>query len=231
MIKKLFFLLFSGTLLFSEEKIYFLHIPKTGGVSVTALLRSHYTPEQKRGAFALLRSKHVYYHRVKNRYKGYKFITFLRHPIARVLSEHRFCLQTFAPHILKSHFLPPDGDPIETASNVACKILSGLDPEDRTISIEQHLESAKKTLAEDIFFLGITEKMDESMEILYKWMGWQLPEKIPFLNMTDHSKEFYSPEVVDGIAKRNWADIELYQYALKLFEDQKTDIFYQVAGI
>ncbi len=216
----LFFL--NRTVLFSQEKIYFLHIPKTGGVTVASLLEDQYSVKE---TDALLRAygTHYYCYDIKNALNEYKFITFLRHPIARVLSDHRYLKKNFpgSSYNLQVHFLPPEGDPIDTASNIACKVLSKLDPNDSKIPIERHLESAKKTLTEDVFFLGITEKMNESIEMLFGLMGWELPEEIPLHNSTDSANVVYSQEVLNGIAERNWADIELYEYALKLFEEQK----------
>jgi hypothetical protein len=217
------FFILSRTFLFSEEKIYFLHIPKTGGSTVIKLLRQHYSYGRRNEDIRLIGMRHLTYCQAKEIFKRYKIFTFLREPVARVLSEHRFCMNIHRgfPRMLNLHFLPAQGSPIETASNIVCKILSGLDPRDSEISIEQHLASAKKNLAEELFFIGITEKMNESIELLYHLMGWQPPKEIPICNATDSSKEFYSQDVLDGIAKRNWADIELYEYALKLFENQK----------
>lgn len=224
---KLLFLvvLLQSCLLFAEEKIYYLHIPKAGGTSVAALLQDQYTAEQTTGRKALLHAygTHFYYNRIQHMTKEYKLVVFLREPIARVLSEHRFMSRTgpVDPRPLQLHMLPTEGNPIDTASNVVCRILSKHKDSDPNITIEQHLQSAKETLSQDTFFLGITEKMNESLGLLFEQLGWELPDEIPFHNVTDTSKDTYTQEVLDGVAKRNWADIELYKYGLELYEAQK----------
>ena len=87
------------------------------------------------------------------RTSDFKLITFLRNPVERVLSEHRYCMRKHQgnPKILAAHRLPAAGDPIDTASNMACKMLSGLDDKNNSIPIDLHLSYAKKALRE--FFL------------------------------------------------------------------------------
>ena len=153
----------------------------------------------------------------------FKLITVMRNPVDRILSEHKYCIGKHKGNqaILIAHRLPPIGDPIETASNVVCKMLSRLNDQDNLISIETHLMHAKKTLEENFFFVGITENLEESIPLLYSQLGWEIPEEIPHLNQTNEKDQF-SDEIIEGITKRNWADIELYEYALALHDQQKS---------
>jgi hypothetical protein len=66
--------------------------------------------------------------------------------------------------------------------------------------------------------------MDESVALFCNLMGWKPPETIPILNATDASESIYPQDVLDSIAERNWADIELYQFAKELFEIEKQKI-------
>lgn len=216
--------------LYSQEKIIFFHIPKTGGVTVSSLLMNQYDTSQIIGNNISLHSYgfHFSYYETKNNLdiSDFKLITFLRNPVDRVLSEQRYCIEKHHadPQILKAHRLSIKGEPIETVSNVACKMLSGLDDKDTNISIEEHLACAKKALANQFFFIGITEKMNESIELLFSLLNWPTPEEIPQFNATDTSNHYYSNELLEAIAKRNWADIELYEHALTLYEKQKNQI-------
>ena len=233
--------LFLSIFCFAEEKVLFLHIPKSGGITVRSILQDRYPSgrsinvlnwgaldERLRAASqSSLITGHFYYHQVKDLYPDFAKITFLRDPVERVLSEHRYAFErdhNTPSKVLKQHFLPSEGDPIETAENVACRVLSRLNPLDLTIPIEAHLQSAKRVLAEDFDFVGITEHLEESMQLFFYAMGWKFPEWTPIHNTTDASRSAYPQSLLDEIAERNWADIELYRFANELFEKERLSI-------
>jgi hypothetical protein len=166
---------------------------------------------------------HAQYFYLEPYVREFKKVTFLRDPIARVISEHRYCMERDREDpsaMLKAHFLPSEGDPLDTAKNVSCLCLSRLDPRDPTISIERHLESAKEALLNDFYFVGITERMEESITFFYNLCGWKPPEQVPTYNISKKTHS-YPPELLATIAERNWADIELYRFAQELFEIKK----------
>lgn len=214
---------------YSEEKIIFVHIPKSGGVSISSLFMNEFDLCQINNNGSNTISLYAYgFH--FSLYEidqmlplnDFKLITFLRNPIDRVISEHKYCMGKHGadPQILRAHRLPPTGDPLETASNEMCKILSGLNDQDERISISEHLESSKEALRNRFFFVGITEKMEESLHLLYSLLNWNTPQEVPHLNATE-TTEIFSQEILQAIAERNWADIELYEYALSLYEKRK----------
>jgi|GEM_PF-2267904 len=235
----------------AEEKIFFLHIPKSGGLTFRAVLMDHYPVgsykdgsdlECREGLVSSLQNYslicgHFLYSEVKEPLQKFLKITFMRDPISRVISEHHYIfdrehqkkgVKKDVAEVCKEHFLPSNGDPIETAENVACKCLSQLDLSDPSISIEKHLESAKKSLSQDFCFIGITERMEESLTLFHERVGWACPRWTPVHNTTPR-KNSYSQEILDEIALRNWADIELYKYAVDLFEQQKTNFSPRIA--
>ena len=219
--------------LFSREKLLFLHVPKTGGVTLAYLLEKHFSYEETCGESPLLIAYgfHHTLYEMQDRSADYKLITFLRDPIERVLSEHRYCMEKWQgrKEVLEGHFLPPDQDPIYSASNITCKILSGLDPNDPQISVEEHLEAAKFNLATRFFFVGITEKFTDSIERLFAALKWPPNDELPMFNAT-RDQNFYSEEIIELIAAQNWADIKLYQFALSLYrEREEKSIFEETA--
>ena len=219
----------------SEEKLLFFHIPKTGGVTVSYLLEKHFSVPQMNHQNPLLISygSHYYLYGFKGNHKNYKMITFLRDPVSRVLSEQRYCIEKHnaSPHFLSMHFLPIEGDPIETAQNVVCKILSGLNPDDKSITIQQHLDAAKFNLLHHFLFVGITEHLEESIDLLYALLKWPPNNEFPRFNQTVKTKECYPDEVIQLIKKQNWADIELYQFALSLYQERKEKMSQQVREV
>jgi len=210
-----------------KHKLIFQHIPKSGGVTVSSLLMNEYSYDEIHNNDSTTRKLYAYGNHLSlfeishiTDVSTFKLITFMRNPVARVLSEHSYCMRkhTGNPDILIAHRLPPFGDPIETASNVVCKMLSGLE-DSPFIAIATHLNHAINALNNYFYFIGITEKMEESIQLLYSYLEWEPPEKIPHFNLTSNSNHF-SNEVLQGITERNWADILLYEYALKLYEDK-----------
>ncbi len=233
-------LLFLGIHCFAQEKIFFLHIPKSGGITFRSLLEEQYHCNE--AAFFIdanafndesidpecrLLAGHILYSKVKNLVQDFKKVTLLRNPIERVLSEHYYICNRVDPsktNIRKKHLLPSEGDPIETASNVACQFLSQLDPTDPSILMQQHLESAKRTLSEECIFVGISEEMQTSIQLFFQSQGWEVPAEIPTHNTTKRDQTDYPPALLEGIARRNWADIALYDYAKELFKKTKEGV-------
>lgn len=234
------YLILCSLLSYCEGKILFLHIPKSGGITVSSIFLDHFAMErtyrlewhkfdpfdlQKRLADIDLLYGHTPYQILDPLSKDFWKATFLRDPVERVLSEQRYVMDRKhidpdAKAVRCDHLLPLVGDPIDTASNVACKMLSRLNPFDPAIPIERHLESAKEVLANEFDFVGITERMEESIELLSEQLGWSVPEEIPIHNTTPSFGRIYSQEILEGIERRNWADRQLYAFAQELFEEQ-----------
>ena len=238
-------LVFLSTFGRGEDPLIFVHIPKTAGTSFWHLLQEKFSKEDTPYSDAYSRRTppglyyydlddkppdwfarykliwgHIFYSQVKN--IPARKITFLRDPVKRVLSEHRYWLKYFVYRnvsqdiFCKGHFLPP-GDPLYTMNNHQCLFLSGLDPRDPTIPIEKHLKSACTNLRKSFFFVGITEELQVAIYRLYEMMGWEKPTSRPRGESTTDIVEEYSKDLLADIARRNWADIELYKFAQKLF--------------
>lgn len=225
--------LFSSPPKNKQLPLIFVHVPKTGGQTVIALVDHHFNiqdicpayfyynmdlqPKENLPYYKLLRG-HFFYSQVRH-LQGKK-ITFLREPVKRALSEHRFWFRyNRGPQpnaLMRFHFLP-EGDPLYVMSNHQCLFLSSFDPRDPTVTIKQHLESAKANLENDFWFVGITEDLDNGMRTLYSMLGWGDPGPIPRKNATKPTNEKFSDELLNGIRQRNWADIELYQFAKQLY--------------
>lgn len=220
----LFSLSASNSPMENAPPLIFFHIPKTGGVTIVSLLEN-YLPRKKTGCKGGIHSTHaqVYDYLSQNPtlLQDCQLITFLRDPIERIISHHKYLIKQLKKN--HSNFsvydLPPDQDPLYSQKNTMSKTLSGLDTADSKISDYQHLEQAKSFI-DHCFFVGITERMEDSLAILFDKLDLPIPHYTPKFNecFTD---EFFSEELKQEIAMRNWADMELYQYALQRFEKQQ----------
>jgi len=98
---------------------------------------------------------------------------------------------------------------------------------------ELHIDTAKKVL-ERYILIGLFEEFEESLDRFDHYFGWtKYNEFATCRNNFLTSLEFregspnhipLSPESFEykALAQRNWADIELYDYARSLFKKQKT---------
>lgn len=202
------------------SQLIFLHIPKTGGITVSSTVEN-FIPQRGLGVGRFY-STHSDYRQVLTRFSSVsemfqkcKVFTFLRDPIDRVISEHKFVMSKHQGRnlFLSIHHLPRNQDPLYSVKNEMCKILSGLNRADPEAA---HLEKAKNFI-DHCFFVGISEEMENSLAILCHKLGFPNPTYISQFNAT-FSEEIFSDQIRQEIAERNWADIELYQYAKKRFE-------------
>jgi len=228
------FLLIPCVLFANTDRVIFHHIPKTGGITTRSVLNSNFSKEETLPEFyqfqiegrpisELFQYKFIRGHFPVCRLKEVpgKRVTFLRGPIKRVLSAHRYYNQHFKKspdNEISREFICSPEDPLETMRNHQCKFLSSLDMYDPNISDKEHLESAKYNLEHNFFFVGITEDLDNALPILCRLLKLAPPPNVPKCNRTRKPKEGYPEEIIRGIRERNWADIQLYSFAKQLYE-------------
>jgi len=222
----------------SQERLIFHHIPKNGGTTARYLLRPKFKKDEIYPEYFMYNidqeSKEWYrpYKLIGGHFPFFYFkhipgrrITFLRDPIQRILSAHqfwkRFWMGKARTFELCREFQIPFGDPLVVMENHQVRFLSGLDPNDLSIPIEKHLKSAKKNLEKEFFFFGFVEQIDESMRKLFTMLGFPTPNKIPIRNAS--KPETYSEETLQALRDRNQADIELYNFAKKLYKKRFND--------
>lgn len=220
-----------------DERVIFLHIPKTGGSSLRHIVSQHYLPEDclllyypipyDEAALAeihrqLPMAKVVYGHVGFgiHEFLGIegKYVTFLRHPIARMISFYKHnASDAHLPHyaaiqegmslfdLLGVH---PD--------NHMTRILANYwhpEIEDEAWLLEQALENIRRYFC----FVGLMENFEESVTRLSQHLGWQVLSEIPYLNVgIEMSVEVDSATQI-FLEKRNKIDLKLYDIVRRDF--------------
>lgn len=221
--KQLFFLLFFS-LTSLDARLYFLHIPKTGGTSLRLMLEQQLSfaeicPFRNRlditGPISYeLVSGHFPYWLCKKLdpefEKAFK-VTILRDPIERYLSFLRAKKRSDGFSDLESVFkLSQSSDQrfkVGLIDNALCRNLSS----NPILEGKALLESAKKNL-EKIDWVLFFDYFEEDVIDLFQHLGITIEAKeIPKINTT--IKEAVSDELLDKIRQIHLLDIELYKYA------------------
>ncbi|RCN32709.1 heparan sulfate 6-sulfotransferase [Ancylostoma caninum] len=97
---------------------------------------------------------------------------------------------------------------------VNCYARNGTDPRTRDRIL---LESAKRNLRNMAFF-GIKERMDDSQMMFERLFNLSFNKRLSAWSRSKSNDTDVSPEQLRLIREHNELDIELYDYALKLFE-------------
>lgn len=163
---------------------------------------------------------HNYFNRPCN------YMTFLRDPIERVISEYYFLLMepSHGPYVSKQirtnnmtlmdYVSSKDEAFVRRTNNMQTSFISGK-------SNPQHadLQLAKENLRKHFTF-GIAERFNESLFLFQKKFGWQSIQRYhPFFkNPSRPPKNQLSSEVLQKIKEKNELDILLYDEACMLFQ-------------
>ncbi len=229
-----------------DETLIFLHIPKTGGSTLNKILRSQYSRSEtvtlhapkveefralsaaRRGRYRLIQG-HLYFglHRFIPRASTY--ITFLRQPVERVLSFYYYARSTpdhylyplLAAERLDLKTLLARELTVELCNDQTRAIAGDEWADQQRVVTRTALERAQANLRSHFRIVGLQEQFDASLLLLRRAFGWSLPfylkENVTKEKPTDKSLDAETRRLVEDA---NSLDLELYEYARGLFEEQ-----------
>lgn len=242
------------------KPIVFIHIPKTGGTTFHSVLHRNFpppsiypdlsldfpTPTDYNRQFQPEIAKNYrlimghYDYRISERLAEHTdiiSISFLRQPIERVISLHRYWKRNnnrwsqpiFESQIKESTLESFLQQPLLNADtiNFQTRQLAGYawDRDYKSISEDELLEKAKFNLKNNIAAFGIMEHYDDSLYLFYHRFGWK-PVKytIQKASETKTSTDGIPQSTLDTIIAQNRLDLELYTYAQTLFAEMLAEV-------
>ena len=227
-----------------NSTLIYLHIPKTGGSTFHTILRRNYPGKSTYNVFASsydnpevasfmalgkeqkakirLLKGHMPFGLHESLPNKSAYITFLRDPIERVISQYYYVKKSETHehhrevHVGKmsiSDFV--ECGIITGMNNGQCRFLTGAVKRRPYNDSEGLFEEAKLNIDSHFSWVGITERFDESILTLQESIGWQyLPVYIK-QNVSKIRKKAtqFSNQELDVIRTYNSEDIKIYEYA------------------
>lgn len=236
-----------------DKFVIFLHIQKTGGITIQRVFRRKLgkslfhrlinlgsEPEKNTAIEKMLSNKtfkdryligHFCYGIDRYLPQPSTYMAFLREPVSRIISLYHYSKNNSTAYY-HQHAVEKSledfalNTPLMELDNGQVRFIAG-DPKDYFINRtpighcnDNLLEQAKSNLNNNFSFVGITEEFDRSLLLLKKIMKWQNCYYLRKNSAKSKSKEFVSQELKDKIARKNYLDILLYQYAKELLFDR-----------
>jgi len=234
----------------NQPCLLFLHLPKTGGISLRSVIFSNYPPSviyqiepsspvrsirylKSLPKKDLARLRVITGHTLWGVHgilpQSFVYLTMLREPVERVLSlysyvrsspTHRLYKEANALDISLQDFLRWDKVRHEV-ENQQTKLLAGRWGGHVKCTAEL-LEAAKSHL-EKYMVVGLTERFADSLSLFAQVFGWQNVSVVR-ANVTSKRlrREDTDENTLQFIAELNRCDLELYHLAQRLFEQQKS---------
>jgi hypothetical protein len=223
------------------DTVVFIHIPKTAGTSITQYLRSELDAKAPRKR---LLSGHHYLHELYPKVPNGFFISIVRDPLQRTLSQFKslhdpskydpnwrsewsrtqvaaleFCqTATFREFInsnnnlVLNHVFNPQARMLSDVSVDAVELIEDLGAQERV------LESACQNLLAKLHFVGIFERLPESIAYIGQRIGRN--SMLPYLNKSAPINIDVSCADKSKLSSMLRLDIELYRTALRIFESR-----------
>lgn len=212
-----------------DEQVFFLHIPKTAGMSLWHVLKNHYGRRLSLSLTRDIRSSitsrdlerylclraHMDYGYYQHLPRKPAYLTMLRHPIQHQISRFGMKKRVGKLGLINARDIFEYLDRVPL--NIQTLYLAGM-KEGLSMEPEAALEVAVTHLEEFAFF-GVLEQFDNSLELLAYTLGWP---PIPVLEARNTAgqgdKPELTPELEEVILEKCWLDLKLYEVARQIFD-------------
>jgi hypothetical protein len=227
------------------ETLIFLHIYKAAGTTLRKIIEHNYDPsavyivdiaERKsfsrfkelappeRKRFAVMQG-HVKFGLHELIPRPATYLTMLRDPVDRVLSDYYFILRatihplyeqvTLENMTLRDYIRSKKSLSVD---NGQVRVLCGEPDVAYGNCSRAMLEEAKYNLENHFSFVGLAERFDESVVMMKRTFGWKMPLYVRHNVTRDRPRKEHIPEdILRLIEEGNALDIELYRFASDLF--------------
>lgn len=216
--------------------LIFLHIPRTGGTTLTRIARRQFRPDQvyvidstepARSAAALSSLPPFVRDRLSliaghasfgvHRHVGAgQYFTLIRDPVGRVLSHYRYAQQRFEHPLHEPALQMSLGEMVEAdlwrdLSNGQCRALAGEWDFPTQDQPETVLERARSNLADHFVLWGLTERFAETLLMAQVVLGWGDVSYTPENTTQRRSGSKRTDADVEAAVRCNALDIALYE--------------------
>ena len=217
-----------------NDKNIFIHIPKTGGTTINTAMNN--TSWQTEVGFNY---RHILADKTSNsgdifdannieKYKGYSIFMMLRDPIDRMISEYYFIKERKEfTDLIKSR--PKDFKAYiksKQTQNYVVNFLKGRRMYDLHSAKDKDLAEILDAVQNLPIHMGIFENFSESLTYFSKNTGIKWKKNIEVKRMTFKrpKPDEITNEIRDLIIENNQLDIQLYNYALKKFNELNPEL-------
>jgi len=150
------------------------------------------------------------------------YMTVLRDPVERILAEYfaGVVRRTHRQHRTIRTLTVADFVATLANNNAQTKMIAGLSSSYDFLSdpcTPATLNKAKANLRDYFSLVGITERFEETLSLARCILGWKVPYYASF-NSTSRAGRVVVPEMWSLIGEYNSFDVELYNYAIDIFD-------------
>lgn len=209
--------LVNGLLGRKPAQLFWIHPPKTAGVSFFPVLEANYgmrqtfrinfghLPEDQQEKQMVLAKTfngfpvvggHLPYNMARPHLKSYtRIITWVRHPVDRVISNYRYSHRNWVR----------DGKPIKTVEDYISR-------EYNQNRLWQYLNGVD---LETLYFVGLVEYYEEDLRELGRMLGWK-QVSVRHDNRSEGAGVVLTDSIRDAILKYNAKDVAIYEKAVEI---------------